>query len=60
MILMMIRREEDAICSIQNEHLHSTAKTVCMHGTAQQVLKENIGNSINYDYESIHYIDQRK
>ncbi len=57
---MMIRREDEAICSIHNEHPHSTAKTVCMHGTSQQILKQNSGSHINYDYELLHYFDQQK
>jgi hypothetical protein len=60
MIAMMIRRENEGISSIEMEHPHTIAKTVCMHGTAQQILKQAMGSHINYDYELLHYLDQQK
>lgn len=56
----MIRRENEGISSIEMEHPHTIAKTVCMHGTAQQILKQAMGSHINYDYELLHYLDQQK
>lgn len=59
MYMFMNRNDEAAIFS-QSERPYSQNKTVSIRGSSQQILKQCNGNSINYDYEMLHYLDQMK
>ncbi len=54
---MIIMRQDAAIVSAQNEKNSTILKKTAVHGRIQQMIKQQNGNFINYDYELIHHIN---
>ena len=54
---MIIMRQDAAIFFAESEKNSTILKKTAGHGGIQQMVKQNNGNFINYNYELIHHMD---